>query len=124
MKLNDIFEQVYALADTEIPQFNQTEIVEAIVANKPLVALKNVFPRDFYPKVVRWLERKLKDVEAPEDSENELGGTFKGKLDKYLEKDTIHYESNAQALVRELIKAYEEWDEKVVKPKDLPDVRL
>lgn len=124
MKLNDILEQVYALADTELPQFNQTEILEAIISDKPLVALKNVFPRDFYPKVVRWLERKLKDIEVSKEAENEVGGTFKAKLDKYLEKETVYYESNAEALVRELISSYEEWDEKVVKPKELPDVKL
>lgn len=124
MKLNDIFEQVYALADTEIPQFNQTEILEAITSKKPLVGLKNVFPTTLYPKVVRWLKRKVKDIEVPKEAENEVGGTFKAQLDKYLEKDTINYESNAEALVRELIASYEEWQEKVVKPKELPDVSL
>lgn len=125
MKLNDILlEQAYALADTEIPQFNQTEIGEAIMAKKPFVELKNVLPRNIYPKVVRWLKEKLKDIKAPKGSENEIGGELKGKLDKFLEKDTIHYESNVRALVRELMRAYEEWEEKLTKPEDLPDVEI
>lgn len=124
MKLNDILEQVSGLEDMEIPSLNKSEIIEAVTAEKPMVALKMVFPRDFFPKIVRWLERKLSDIEVPKEAENEVGGVFKAKLDKYLEKDTVTYKSNAETLVRELLASYEKWDEKVVKPKDLPDVML
>ena len=124
MKLHDILEQAYGLADTDIPQFNQADIIDAIMSKKPKVALKNVFPPKIYPKVIRWLEKKLSDIKPPEGSEEEVGGEFAGKLDKFLEKNTINYESNAEALVRELLAAYEEWERQKNKPQDFPDVKI
>jgi hypothetical protein len=125
MKIEQILEQM-PLSDRDIPQYNESDIIDAITSDNPEVNLKKVFPRDFLPKVMRWLEDKLKDVKVGKDAKNIVGGELRVKLDKYLEaeegEDT--YEDNAEMLVRELLNSIDKWNEYETKPKDLPDVGL
>lgn len=125
MTLRQILEQE-GLADRAAPQFNESEIIEAFMSEEPYVNLKRVFDRDFFPKVIRWVERKIKEVEAPENAEKMKGGEFGARLGKYLDKDKgeWQFESNAEMMARELLNSIDKWNDYEIKPKDLPDVSL
>lgn len=110
------------LADKDMPSFNDKDILIAITSEDPYVALKDVFERDFFPKVIRWINKKIKNVKVNEEDKNKIGGEFASKLKKYLELDKgrVIFEKNALILVRELISAIEKWYSYENKPYDLP----
>lgn len=124
MTLSQILEQ--ELENKEFMQYNEEEIEDAISSDNPYSELKKVFPRDFLPKVMRWIEKKIKNVEVTDKSKNLEGGEFRAKLDKYLDKDKGDeaYNNMVEMLVRELLHSIEKWNEYETKPKDLPDVGL
>lgn len=124
MTIDQILEQ--ELENKEFMQYNEEEIEDAISSDNPYSELKKVFPRDFLPKVMRWIEKKIKNVEITDKSKNLEGGEFRAKLDKYLDKDKGDeaYNNMVEMLVRELLHSIEKWNEYETKPKDLPDVGL
>lgn len=124
--MDQIFEQM-PLSDRDRPQYNKSDIIDAITSDNPEVNLKKVFPKDFLPKVMRWLKDKLDDVKIDQKkAERMKGGELRAKLDKYLQanKGDDNYEDNAEMLVRELLNSIDKWSEYETKPKDLPDVGL
>ena len=124
MKLNEFLEGLHeAIPQYEIPEYDESALVEALVAEKPELEIEEVFGEAFYPKIKRWLDEKLKNVEAPKEAKNYVGGIFKYKIDTYLQKDEVsedEYQNNAEALAREILQAVEEWNKKVVKDQELP----
>jgi len=124
MRLRQVLEQ--ELENKELMRYNEEEIEGAIASDNPYSELKKVFPRDFFPKIIRWIEQKIKDIEIKEKDKNVEGGEFKAKLDKYLDepKGQKTYENMIKLLVRELMRSIEKWEEYETKPKDLPDVGL
>lgn len=123
--LREFLENI-GLADRDMPEFNSEDIKNAFISKEPLVALKNVFPRDFLPKVIRWIEKKLSNVSVESGSENMVGGELRAKLNKYLERDQGQkiYNENAETLVRELLRSYDEWNNQEIKPMDLPQFKI
>lgn len=118
--LNDLREEV---PDYEIPEYDEGALIDALVAEKPDIQLQNVFGEAFYPKIKRWLDKKLANIKVPEDVDNLVGGEFKYRLDTFLKKEDVsedEYGDNAEILSREILQAIDEWDKKVVKDQDLP----
>lgn len=128
MKLNEFIDRLNEVVpDYEIPEYNVGSLIDALTANKPYLALEEVFGEAFYPKVKRWLDDRLKNVKAPKDADNLVGGEFGAKLDTFLQKETTsndEYRDNAELLAREILNAIKEWDKRVVKPQDLPEPRF
>jgi hypothetical protein len=128
MTLNEVFRQIYeqGLENKDLMKYNEEDIQDAITSDNPYSQLKKVFPRDFLPKVYRWLKEKLKNVKLNKEEINIEGGEFRAKLDKYLQKDKGEdaHEDMAEMLVRELMRSIEKWNDYETKPKDLPNVGL
>jgi hypothetical protein len=128
MTLNEVFRQIYeqGLENKDLMKYNEEDIQDAITSDNPYSQLKKVFPRDFLPKVYRWLKEKLKNVKLNKEEINIEGGEFRAKLDKYLQKDKGEdtHEDMVEMLVRELMRSIEKWNDYETKPKDLPNVGL
>lgn len=125
MTIQQILEQD-GLADRSKPQYNESEIIDALMSDEPYINLKRIFERDFFPKVIRWIEQKIKKIKPQKNAEKLKGGEFGARLGKYLDKDKgeQQFESNAEMLTRELLNSIDKWNDYETKPKDLPDVSL
>jgi len=128
MKLNEFLKKLNE-DDIEIPRFdttkyNEEDIIDAFISEKPEVKLNDVFGEDFWPKVKRWLDIEFKDVKINDEEKNIVGGELRAKLDKYLEHESAEYEDNAKNLTRELMNSYKKWSEKEIKDKDLPHEKI
>lgn len=123
-KLSDLLNEINAaeaMPKFELPQYNESDIIQAFMSDKPEVELRDVFGDEFWPKVLRWLNIELKDIKVNKSANNLVGGPLKAKLDIYLEKDDAQlYQENAKALSRALQNSYKKWNEKEIKDKDLP----
>lgn len=124
MKLNEFLKNLNE-DDIDMPrfettQFNDGDIIDALMSQKPDVKLKVVFGEDFWPKVERWLKVELKNIKVSDEEDDVVGGELRAKLDKYLESETPGYEENAKALTRAIMNSYKEWSKKEMKDKDLP----
>mgnify|MGYP001111089841 CR=1 FL=1 len=97
--------------------YAEQEILDALISNNPYIELKEIFPRDFFPKVVRWLAKKLKMKES-----NRFSYDLKKELEIYLEKARGEdiFNDNAKILTRELLNSIKKWNNYVNKPLDLP----
>jgi hypothetical protein len=124
MKFNKALRE--AVPEYEIPEYDEGALVDALMSNKPALDLKEVFGEAFYPKIIRWLEKRLKKINVPPEVTNYVGGPLKYKFDTYLEKnkDEDTYRDNAEVLSREILKAIEEWGKKVMKDNDLPEPKF
>jgi len=124
MKLNEFLDNLHeAIPEYEIPEYDEGALIEALVFEKPELKLKEVFGEAFYPKVKRWLDAKFKNLKAPKEATNYIGGIFKYKLDTYLQKEEVsedEYQNNSELLTREILQAISEWSKKVVKDQELP----
>jgi hypothetical protein len=126
MKFKHAINEVSAPEEYEIPEYDQGALIDALMSEKPDIELKTVFGEAFYPKVMRWLDLRLKKIKVPDEAKNYVGGSLKYKLDQYLEKDNEEdaYEENAETLSREILNAINEWDKKVIKDMNLPAPKL
>ena len=126
MKFKNAINEVSAPEDYEVPEYDQGALIDALMADKPDLELKTVFGEAFWPKVLRWLNLRLKKIKASLESNNYIGGPLRYKLDQYLEKgeDEDVYEENAETLSREILGSIEEWNKKVVKDMNLPEPKL
>jgi hypothetical protein len=128
MKLNEFLDDLKeAIPEYEIPEYDSGELKDAIVAEKPDLALKKTFGEAFWPKIQRWLDQRLKGINVPPEASNYVGGPLKYKLDQYLQKEEGNeqeYEENVEALVREILESIEEWGKKVVKDPNLPPPKM
>lgn len=127
-KLSDLLKEINsaeAMPKFELPQYNEGDIIQAFMSEKPDVELRDVFGDEFWPKVQRWLNIELKDVKVDKGANNLVGGPLRAKLDIYLEKDdSTTYPENVKALARALQNSYKKWNEKEIKDKDLPHTEV
>lgn len=130
MKLNEFLKSLNELEDidslekSDIVKYNDEDIIDALMSEKPDVELKDVFGEDFWPKVERWLNIELKNTKVNDEESKIIGGSLRAKLDKYLDREEPEYENNAKTLARYLINSYQEWAEKEIKDKDLPHKKI
>jgi hypothetical protein len=117
MKLNELIDP----DDYEgIPEYTDSQIQDAFVSKEPVQALRSAF-KDMWPKVSKWLRIRLRDVKVDKAvADNEIGGLLKAKLDTFLDSETEYFEDNALTLTRELLACIASWQNKKVKPKDIP----
>ncbi len=100
------------------PDWNMSEIVEALASENQADGLRQVFGANFYPKVFRWLSEKLRSVVASKEWKEKKPNEFDAKLNTYLKAGTGRYEDNAKILAREIMRAYEDWKEYEIKKQD------
>jgi hypothetical protein len=127
MKLSDYFKLLNE--QDEIPrfestQYNEADIVDALMGDNPEVDLKSVFGDEFWPKVKRWLDVELKDAKVNKEASNVVGGKMRAQLDIYLDHEETEYKDNAKALARNLLSSYKKWNEKEIKDQDLPHLNI
>jgi hypothetical protein len=122
MKFGDILSEI--IIQDKIPDFDVDAIVEALLSNSPEDGLYEVFEDEWYPKIYRWLEEKLKNVKPTLEWKEKKISEFHAKLATYLEIDTNDSIDNAKILAREIINSYEDWNEYDVKIKDLPKPKI
>lgn len=117
MKLHEVIDD---LSGIEIAEFDSASVRDALSSEKPEVKLKNAFGEAFWPKIKRWLDKKLKSIKISKEEEDLIGAPLRPKLEKYLKKDSDQYEANIETLIREISNVYNEWKDEEFKDKDLP----
>lgn len=115
-------DEVLSLADREDPQYSEEAIIDALQSEEPYLDLKGIFDRSFFPKIERWLDKRLAKVEVDPEAKKFKGGILRAKLDKELEKEKgdREYDISTEILARELLSSIDEWNKYENKPKDLP----
>jgi hypothetical protein len=53
-----------------------------------------------------------------------VGAPLKPRLDKYLRKKSSEYDLNTEALTREILNVYNEWEQEQIKDLNLPPGRF
>jgi len=118
MKLNELLEPNDYIDN--LAEYTDSQIQQAFVSDEPVQELKDTF-KDMWPLVSEWLRKRLASVKVDKkDADNEIGGLLRAKLEKYLNSNSEYFEDNALTLTRELLACINDWKDKKVRPKQLP----
>lgn len=118
MKLTEVLD----LADRTDPEYSEKEIIDALQSEEPYLELKGIFDRSFFPKVERWIDKRLAKVKVDPEAKKLKGGELRAKLDKELDKDKgdREYDINTEIFARELLDSIDKWNQYENKPENLP----
>ena len=124
MKWNDALDEVII---EEPPEWDIDELAEKLASNAPEDGLMSIFGQQYFPKVHRWLEAKLRKIKPYEEWAEKKESELQAKIKTYIDAGKVSTQrrvSNARILAREILNAYDEWEEYDIKMQDLPKERF